>query len=128
MLQPDFYSFSRFNSDGNSLLEANFSLHPEHPIFAGHFPGQPVVPGVCMLQIIKEGLEQALGKKLFLSQAATIKFLSMLVPTADKEINLRADFSVFAGEVTTSNISLSSRDEVFIKLNNARYLFAPSAG
>jgi 3-hydroxyacyl-[acyl-carrier-protein] dehydratase len=72
MLQPDFYSFIRIVSNGSSSLEASFLLNPKHAIFAGHFPGQPVVPGVCMLQIIKEGLEQALDKKLVYKQILTL--------------------------------------------------------
>lgn len=128
MLQPHFYSFIGFFTNGSSSLEASFRLTPEHAIFAGHFPGQPVVPGVCMLQIIKEGLEQAVGRKLFLTQAANIKFLSILVPVADKKINLRADFSVSTeNEVIVLNASLSSHDDNFIKLSNAHYLFAPIA-
>ena len=127
MLQPDFYSFTSLTTNGSSLLEATLLLNPAHPIFAGHFPAQPVVPGVCMLQIIKEGLEQAVGKSLFLNQAANIKFLSMLVPAADKEINLRTDFSIATvGEILLSSGSLSMYDEYFIKLSNARYLSASS--
>ncbi|MDO7875812.1 hydroxymyristoyl-ACP dehydratase [Hymenobacter sp. ASUV-10] len=126
MFQPEFYSFTSFASDGNSSVEARFLLNPSHPVFEGHFPGQPVVPGVCMLQIIKEGLEKALGKKILLAQAANIKFLSMLVPAADKEIILKVEFSV-SREILISNASLSAYDEFFIKLSNARYLFASSA-
>lgn len=126
MLQPVFYSFISFASNGNSSLEAKFLLNPAHPVFAGHFPGQPVVPGVCMLQIIKEGLEQVVGRKIILTQAANIKFLSMLVPVAHKEINLNI-FFIISDEIFISNASLSFRDETFIKLSNARYVFAPSA-
>lgn len=124
MLQPDFYSFLSLVSNGHSSLEASFLLYPEHPIFGGHFPGQPVVPGVCMLQIIKEALEKAIGKKLFLAQTANIKFLSMLVPVAKSEIYLRAEFAIPSeNELMVANASLSSLDDNFIKLSNARYHF-----
>jgi 3-hydroxyacyl-[acyl-carrier-protein] dehydratase len=123
MLSPNLYWFTNFASSNDKSLIASFQLNPKHAIFAGHFPGQPVVPGVCMLQIIKEALERALNKKLFLTQAATIKFLSMLVPIIGEEINLQADFSILAeGKVTVLNASLSSSKAIFIKLTNAHYL------
>lgn len=31
-------------------------LDAAHPIYAGHFPGNPVLPGVCTLQIVRECL------------------------------------------------------------------------
>jgi hypothetical protein len=73
-----------------------------------------------MLQIIKECLEQALGQKVLLTQAASIKFLSMLVPETDREVYLVADFSV-AADVIVANASLSAHHQHFIKLSNARY-------
>lgn len=123
MLRPDFYTLASFDSDRLSVVEATVILHPEHSIFAGHFPGQPVVPGVCMLQIIKECLEQAVSRKLLLNQAASIKFLTMLVPTAGQEILLRAEFNC-ATDVLISNASLHTAASTFIKLSNARYLVA----
>lgn len=30
----------------------------DHPCYAGHFPGNPIVPGVLLLDLIVEALEQ----------------------------------------------------------------------
>jgi len=51
-----------------------------HRIFEGHFPGHPVVPGVCMMQMIKEILETVTGKETRLVRADHAKFLSMINP------------------------------------------------
>ena len=47
-----------------------------HPIFKGHFPETPVLPGVCILQIFKELSEDALshGKSLQYSEIKQCKF------------------------------------------------------
>lgn len=63
-----------------SNLQALIRINPEHEIFKGHFPGQPVVPGVCMVQIVKELLEQFSGKKLLFSKGSQLKFLQLLIP------------------------------------------------
>lgn len=92
MLQNDFFYIRRLDTEGDTL-HAQLELNPGHRVFEGHFPGQPVVPGVCMVQMIKEILEQALEKPLQLQQADHIKFLSVIDPRVDPhlqtEISLR---------------------------------------
>lgn len=38
-------------------------LDAAHPVYAGHFPGNPVLPGVCTLQIVRECLERGTGRR-----------------------------------------------------------------
>jgi 3-hydroxyacyl-[acyl-carrier-protein] dehydratase len=51
-----------------------------HPLYKGHFPGQPITPGVCLIQTATELLERALGASLRLSGARQVKFLQMHTP------------------------------------------------
>ncbi len=65
-------------------VAASFSINGAHAIFAGHFPGHPVLPGVCELQLVKEVLEQVAGRPLLLAEAAQVKFLQFISPQAGK--------------------------------------------
>lgn len=69
-------------------VNATLAIHKEHPLFAGHFPGQPVLPGACMLQILKEILEDALALSLMLRKADQIKFLAIVDPVVDDVLQL----------------------------------------
>jgi len=79
----------------NALLEINAG----HRIFEGHFPNQPVVPGVCMMQMVREIVEQVLNKKADLSAAAEMKFLAVIDPTQNKIINATIKYSTEEGKV-----------------------------
>lgn len=61
-----------------------FTLNDQHPIFAGHFPEQPILPGVCQVQLIHECVEKQLEQKLMMHAAANIKFMNMIIPSPDK--------------------------------------------
>lgn len=53
MLINDFYTTTNVqqnDADYSCLIVFNAG----HSIFSGHFPGHPVVPGVCMMEIVKE--------------------------------------------------------------------------
>ena len=58
------------------------------PFFQGHFPGQPVVPGVCTLTVIRESVSHAAGREMMFSSIKECKFLSALIPAEDLKLNL----------------------------------------
>ena len=66
------------HSEGTVI--ATLDINKDCEIFKGHFPGHPVVPGACMLQIVKEVLEEALDASLRLKKADHLKFISMIDP------------------------------------------------
>jgi len=87
MLLNHFFTFTELQTEGN-IVKANIKLNPAHPIFKGHFPGQPIVPGVCMMQMVKEVVEAHINKKTRLVKASDLKFLSFIYPDQDKLLQL----------------------------------------
>lgn len=103
MLKDSLYIINTISIDKN-LIEANVRLIETHEIFKGHFPNQPVLPGACMLQMIKEILETSLNTKLQLIKANGIKFLSVIQPSKDV-----LQFSVQYKFVENSAINVSAK-------------------
>jgi 3-hydroxymyristoyl/3-hydroxydecanoyl-(acyl carrier protein) dehydratase len=65
----------------------------DHPVFPGHFPGSPIVPGVLLLDWTQAAIETQLGQRLHALVEA--KFHSPATP-ADK---LELDFEVSTAAV-----------------------------
>lgn len=59
---------------------AQLALHipADHPAFAGHFPGRPLVPGVLLLHLAQRAIETALTTSV--RGLAAVKFLSPALP------------------------------------------------
>src|SRR5688572_9736443 len=90
MLLKDFYTLHQVTSQvepNKTKITAGLTINQAHHIFEGHFPGLPIVPGVCMVQIIKEIAERQLSKKLLMTAASNIKFLSVINPLNNSEVN-----------------------------------------
>lgn len=83
----DFYTLSNLHSETGSVT-CKVSFHAAHEIFKGHFPNQPVVPGVCTMAVAKMVMEQQLEKKLRLVSAGNVKFLRLLMPQDEPEFIL----------------------------------------
>ena len=49
----------RFGAAGEGKFEAELRFDPEFPGFAGHFEGNPLVPGVCLIQAAELLAERA---------------------------------------------------------------------
>jgi 3-hydroxyacyl-[acyl-carrier-protein] dehydratase len=103
MLSGDFYTLIYMNA-GSPTLDGDLEINPAHPIFKGHFPGQPVVPGVCMIQIIQEILEKANKRKLQLARSEYAKFLAVI----DPRIHSKISFKVIQAEISNDELSVSA--------------------
>ena len=68
-------------------------LVKDHPIYEWHFPGQPVVSGMCTLTIVRECLASVLGKVVMFSSIKECKFLSALIPDKDLAVTLHLNLS-----------------------------------
>ena len=102
ILAGDFYTIVSSFIEADKI-QAILKINPEHEIFRGHFPGQPVVPGVCMMQIVKELLETVTGKSLRLHTGLDIKFLSVIDPGKNNTIHTETNYSVLAsGDVNVT--------------------------
>jgi 3-hydroxyacyl-[acyl-carrier-protein] dehydratase len=121
MLQGNFFSIKSIETAGveiNAVLEINAL----HEIFEGHFPGQPVVPGVCMMQMIKELLESATTQSFNISKASEMKFLAVIDPTHNNRVEANVKYTVHESGHMMVVASLFSEELTYFKFKG---LLAP---
>lgn len=80
MLIEHFYSITHQQVIAENAWSVTLKLNPKHALYEGHFPEHPVVPGVCMLQFIKECVEKNREQSLQYAKIVSCKFLSALNP------------------------------------------------
>ncbi|OCK52207.1 3-hydroxyacyl-ACP dehydratase [Chryseobacterium sp. CBo1] len=99
----DFYTLQSYEKAENGGFTAHILLNKDHDIFKGHFPGNPVTPGVCMMQIVKELTEEFIGRKLFLKTASNVKFMAIINPFETPELTMSLNISESETEVKVKN-------------------------
>lgn len=82
----------------------------DDPLFQGHFPGEPVVPGVLLLESLAQvgavavlSAKEYQGKKAYLVKILEVKFNKMVRPEEEVVLNcqvkmLKAGFGEGVGE------------------------------
>ena len=83
--------FGELNQD-DSTYNLPFSILRSSQVFEGHFPNQPILPGVAMIELVQRATELVLGKKLEVKSAGNFKFLMMIDP--DKVMDANLVFSI----------------------------------
>ncbi len=92
------------------------SLDKDSFIYQTHFPGDPITPGVCMVQTALELLEDMTGTQLEISEAKNIKFLHILSPRACPEADL-VFTSVVSGESVKAKVNVMKVETMFAQLS-----------
>lgn len=103
MLFPSLYQIQNIANLEANKYEAQIVLDAKHEIFKGHFPGNPVMPGVCMMQIIKEITEQIIGYSVTLTQSNNIKFMALINPEVTPLLRLEFEITEADNEIKVKN-------------------------
>ncbi len=89
-------------------FEVRRVIATDHPALAGHFPGNPIVPGVLILDEVLQAAEQWRGK-LRLKSVVSVKFSSPLKPGNAFSIKLHEeDHSHIVFECRLDGMTLAS--------------------
>ena len=115
MLINDFFSLKEVKQS-NHTIDAVVSFDENHSIFDGHFEGFPVVPGVCMMQLIKEIMEQVLHRSFRLSKASSMKFMTVIDPRQNSEVRANIEYGINGEDTVDFEAKLYSGETTFFKL------------
>ena len=110
-MNESWYSLSNLQGNPDNIISANAFFPADSPWFSGHFPGDPIVPGVAQLSIIFDVIKKCYDKE----KNATIvsikktRFKYLVKPeeliniliTPDKKSANTYSFQITAGDKTT---------------------------
>lgn len=97
MLQNNFYTILEQKIDDE---EAVFKIrfNPLYIIYNAHFRGNPITPGACIVQIIKELASLSLNKSLMIKEIKNLKFINVIIPHQYPEVFVQ--FSLVNDDIT----------------------------
>lgn len=100
-------------AETESLMEVK--ILSDSPIFKGHFPGNPILPGVVMVEAVRSSLQCLFLRAFRLKSALSIKFLSVLNPVENANVHLSIKHAEIE-EGLKIEATLFSTDKIFFKM------------
>lgn len=78
-------------------------IDPKHKVFEGHFPGNPVLPGVVSLLMVRRCAEEMLGLKSHFASIKDIKYLQAIIPDGTPlTVNISCAEKTVTGEILST--------------------------
>ena len=118
ILRNNLYTVIR-KEETSGAISYVIRLNPDHFIYEAHFPGEPVTPGVCILQLAQELLALEINEHLELKKIKNAKFTAVISPDQLTELtvafpSIEIGKEEVACQCVISNIQL---DLVYAKLS-----------
>ncbi len=118
ILKNSLYTIADKRMEGSGIFY-QILLDKNHFIYKAHFPNEPITPGVCIIQIAKELLEDYLHEEYEISYIKNIKFLSVLSPLSTPSVSYVFDKITVLSETNEckTQVQVQQDNVLFAKLS-----------
>lgn len=115
-LKDSLYKIISSNTEDKSF---DLELVPDCLIYRAHFPEQPITPGVCIIQIASELLDELLQCDNDLIAVSNAKFLAVINPLETNSVTYNFKKVIVDEDAKTVkvSVSVSNPDIIFSKLS-----------
>ena len=116
MLVKELYTIQSVDHIEGTIV-GRITLNPAHDIYKGHFPHQPVLPGVCMMQIVAELTQKGLNseKAIKIKRAGQAKFLIPIIPDKNPQLTVTIKVKDSDTEEIKVTALISEGEQIFFK-------------
>lgn len=112
------YTIVSTPEESTEAVRFQIRLNPDSVIFKAHFPGEPIMPGACIVQMVQELFSVWTKREVEIAKIVNLKFLSVIKPDEvldldvaikikkeeDQQVHINAD--IVKDETTYTKMSL----------------------
>jgi len=74
------YVLKKLTRSDKNEIEADIHIPSDSPWFRGHFPGEPILPGVAQIGMVKDAIRQARDQDLKVTGVRRVRFKQIIRP------------------------------------------------
>jgi len=100
-------------SDGHALFR--LTLKPNCAVYGGHFPNNPVCPGVCNILMLKHLAQNLAERELHFCEIRQCRLTAVATPIEQSELDAETCLTALP-EGLTLTATLTDKEKIFVKL------------
>lgn len=118
ILLDNLYTIVSTPEESTEAVRFQIRLNADSVIFKAHFPGEPIMPGACIVQMVQELFAVWTKREVEIAKIVNLKFLSVIKPDEvlyldiaikikkeeDQQVHINAD--IVKDETTYTKMSL----------------------
>ena len=120
ILKDTFYTINSTSLE-DKTLKYEVSIDPNHAIFKGHFPGNPVTPGVVQMEMIKELLSVHFQRPVKMKSMNNCKFLAILNPETSPNVLVNISLQPTDSDNIKVSVVIANETTSFLKIQAEYY-------
>jgi 3-hydroxyacyl-[acyl-carrier-protein] dehydratase len=121
LLESQWSLLKEVKATNNNNIQALAEVPADSPWFSGHFPGEPILPGIALIHIVKQAITlEALkkGEQLQLHTLKRVRFTQPVRPGEILSVNINGEeageeilfhFKVICKEIVVSSGTIAAK-------------------
>ncbi len=86
----NYFSLISQSVEPDGAILSTVELNPHCEVYEGHFPGNPISPGVCNLQMLRECVEHYTNKRLYIKSIKQCRYSALITPLKQSRLQFRS--------------------------------------
>jgi 3-hydroxyacyl-[acyl-carrier-protein] dehydratase len=115
LLENKFYKVLSEERGEGLCAKYHVAILPECNVYDGHFPGDPVCPGVCNIETIKECAILLCGEQLRYSTIKQCRLTALATPTVCPEVDVQVTLTP-AGDSYSVQATIADAKQTYMIL------------
>lgn len=98
-------------------LAWDVSLNLEHEIFRVHFPGNPILPGACQLELFRQLVSETAGVPMQIDAIKNLKYLKIVDPRETTRLSVQGTVEPLEEGACKCALTVAEGETVFTKIS-----------
>ena len=115
MIDGSFYTIVGTHDTDSLHIRREIVFRMDHVIFQAHFPDNPIVPGVCTLEIIRQLVTEVVGGEIRIPQVRNMKFLNLMTPAECQVFTFDIQLVAQSETLFSAKTTISDPETIVVK-------------